>query len=139
MNTTAILDEHANAIGDRGADGGGPALRRARRWPASADAVRPRPERARVRQRTIGRVAGVLFSLAALYSLATIQMVTHVSPSFAFTVVVGVALASGITFAVLPWERLPRAWLHAIPAIATVEVTLAVWAAGVHGGIYATY
>lgn len=139
MNTNAILDEHANAIGDRGADGGGPALRRARRWPASADAVRPRPERAHARQRTIGRVAGVLFSPRGAVFAGDHPDGDPCEPFL--------RLYRG------GWRR-ARIGDHfrgaALGATAaglaardssdrTVEVTLAVWAAGVHGGIYATY
>jgi diguanylate cyclase (GGDEF)-like protein len=38
-----------------------------------------------------------------------------------------------------PWERIAARWLHAIPLLATVEVALGVYFAGVYGDIAANY
>lgn len=88
---------------------------------------------------TVGRVAGVVISLAALTAFAAAGIVRHPSASPWFYVVAAVALCSGIACVLIPWDRISARWLHAVPVLATVEVALGVHLAGVYGDIAANY
>jgi hypothetical protein len=81
----------------------------------------------------------LLFSLGALSALATMPMLTDPRLPSSFDLMVALALASGVACALIPWNVLSPRWLHAVPMVRTVEVALAVWAAGSHGSIYGIY
>src|SRR6202035_5503209 len=49
------------------------------------------------------------------------------------------AVCTGIAFVLLRWDRVPAAWLHAVPVLATIEVALGVRFAGVYGDIATNY
>jgi len=90
-------------------------------------------------RRIVGRVAGVVISLGALMALVAAAIVRHPSVSPSFYVVAIVALCSGVACCLIPWDELPARALHAIPVIATIEVTLGVHLAGVYADIAANY
>lgn len=102
-------------------------------------AARPSVGQAGARRRFVGRVAGLLFSLGALSAVATMPLLADPGLSSSFELVIALALASGAACALIPWNVMSPRFLHAVPMIGTIEVALAVWAAGSPGSIYGIY
>jgi diguanylate cyclase (GGDEF)-like protein len=96
-------------------------------------------EYAAERRATIGRLAGLLFAVGALSSLATNQMFTNprVGPQARWIDLL--AFVSGIVCLGIPWRRVTERCFHLLPIAGTLEVALSVWGIGVHGGVYSWY
>jgi diguanylate cyclase (GGDEF)-like protein len=96
-------------------------------------------EYAAERRATIGRLAGLLFAVGALSSLATNEMFTNPRVGSAARWIDLLAFVSGIVCLAIPWRRVPEGWFHLLPIAGTLEVALSVWGIGVHGGVYSWY
>jgi len=86
------------------------------------------------RRRRYGRVAGVLFVVAALATLPA-ALEFGQSSRVAIYVTTLVAVCSGLICLVLPWERLPSFSLHVIPIVAGLEVSAVIQATDPAGGV----
>ena len=86
------------------------------------------------RRRRYGRVAGVLFVVAALATLPA-ALEFGQSSRVAIYVTTLVAVCSGLICLVLPWERLPSYSLHVLPIVAGLEVSAVIRATDPAGGV----
>ena len=94
-------------------------------------------ERADIARRiVIGRLAGVLFVVGALASIPANLLFRHPQAGTINQVLVALALVSGIGCLLAPWDRIGATVFHAVPAVASAEVALTVWAVGRHGPVY---
>jgi diguanylate cyclase (GGDEF)-like protein len=91
------------------------------------------------RRATIGRLAGLLFAVGAVSSLATNQMFTNPRVGTQARWIDLLAFVSGIVCLGIPWRHVPERWFHLLPIAGTLEVGLSVWGIGVHGGVYSWY
>jgi diguanylate cyclase (GGDEF)-like protein len=88
------------------------------------------------RRRSIGRLGGMLFVAGAL--LSTLSALTLDSqPRPWILVILALAGLTGIVSFLLPWDRFSPRWLHAMPVIATLEITVGLRNAGAGGDVYA--
>ena len=88
------------------------------------------------RRTIIGRLAGVLFIVGALASIPANLLFRHPSVGTLNNVLVALALVSGLGCLLAPWERIPARVFHLVPATASIEVAVTVWAVGRHGPVY---
>ena len=91
------------------------------------------------RRALIGRLAGALFSVGAIASVFANVFFTDPPVYDRAHAVNLLAFVSGVVCFLVPWRRIGARWFHLVPAVAAAEVALAVWAIGVHGGVYAWY
>ncbi|MGO9787943.1 MAG: hypothetical protein ACLP8S_00060 [Solirubrobacteraceae bacterium] len=107
--------------------------------PCSARPARTCPPGSPDERRAGDRVAGIIISLGVLVALAAAPLVSHPSVPASFRLLATGALCSGVGCIVIPWDRLSPWWLQPIPVLATTEVALGVWLAGVYGNIASSY
>lgn len=88
------------------------------------------------RRTVIGRLAGLLFIVGALASIPANLLFRHPSVGLLNHVLVAIALVSGLGCLLAPWDRIPAWVFHGVPAVASAEVAVTVWAVGRHGPIY---
>lgn len=96
-------------------------------WPASEDE--------RDRRRSIGLLAGALFCAGAALSVVGNLLLESPLPSWLY-LLTGVGLLSGLVCFVIPWRRISSRWIHVVAVVATLEVSIAVWATGIQGGLF---
>jgi diguanylate cyclase (GGDEF)-like protein len=108
------------------------AAERLREGPVSATEI----VRAARRRAAAGRSAGVLFVAGSLGLVPSTFWLTPRPPVWVYLLTL-LGVVSGVVCLRLPWGRLSPRWLDALPAVATVEVSLLVWAVGSSGVIYA--
>jgi len=92
-----------------------------------------------MRERMLGRCAGVLFFAAALASLPANLLLSNPEPVWWVHLLNLMGFVSGAACWFIPWHRLPRGVMHALPVVGTAEVVLTVKALDVHGEIYLWY
>jgi diguanylate cyclase (GGDEF)-like protein len=78
-------------------------------------------------------------SLGALTALAAASLVSHPGAPLSFYILNVVSLLTGIACVLMPWGGISAGWLHVVPVVAIVEVTLGVRLAGPYGDIAADY
>jgi diguanylate cyclase (GGDEF)-like protein len=81
------------------------------------------------------RVAGVLFCIGAVLSAIGTLTLDTPAPGWVLALLALVFL-TGVICLSISWERISPLWLHAVPAIATVEITACVWGLGADGAAY---
>jgi diguanylate cyclase (GGDEF)-like protein len=87
---------------------------------------------ARPRGRALG---GLLFcACALLLALGTLTLERR-PPAWVFAVI-ALGVVTGIACVLIPWERIPSLWLHAVPVVAAFELTAVVWGMGSDGMPY---
>ena len=91
------------------------------------------------RRRENGRIAGMLFAVGSVASVPANQLFENPpAPSYA-PLVSALGFLTGVICFFVPWHRLPAAWFHVVPVVATLEVALSVASAGDHGSVYSWY
>jgi diguanylate cyclase (GGDEF)-like protein len=92
-------------------------------------------EQARRRhQRALGQMAAWVFLAGTLVAVGG-EVVLGASTGATTALLALLGLASATLCFVVPWDRLAPDWLHLMPALATVEVTVWALAAGRHGSV----
>jgi diguanylate cyclase (GGDEF)-like protein len=86
-------------------------------------------------RRTIGRIAGILFSAGALATVPAYRLMQDPTPPAVANVLTFLAFISGLTCFLVPWDRMRPAWFHLVPALGTVEIALSVWLLREHGSV----
>lgn len=84
----------------------------------------------------IGRLGGILFCATAAIALPSLMTLDPAPPDWVFTMVV-LAVIAGLACLWTEWDRLPAAWLHAIPLTSTFLVTALIAGTHARGGLYA--
>jgi diguanylate cyclase (GGDEF)-like protein len=107
--------------------------------PGVAPIASANADRLAAQRRAVGRIGGWVIALGALATFGATRIVSHPGVTTSFDVITLVALCSGITCLIVPWNVLSAHWLHVIPLVATVEVALGVRFAGPYGALAATY
>jgi diguanylate cyclase (GGDEF)-like protein len=83
-----------------------------------------------------GRIAGMLFSVAAVTTIPVNQLLVRPAVDGRVHELTAMALATGLVCLVVRWDRLPAGWLHVVPLLASVEVVLTMWGVGPHARVY---
>jgi diguanylate cyclase (GGDEF)-like protein len=88
------------------------------------------------RRRTAGRLAGALYLVGALTLLPS-TLLLEPQPDLEVYLLTVIATASGCASLAAPWDRLPRAALHAPGILASIQVGLVIALLGEESRIYA--
>jgi diguanylate cyclase (GGDEF)-like protein len=86
------------------------------------------------RQRSLGRLAGLLFCFGALLSVPSALTLDPGPPAWVY-VLIALAFLAGIACFLVPWDRIAPEWFHLVPVVATLAVTAGVWGSQVQGSL----
>ena len=90
-------------------------------------------------RRTVGRAAGLVITVASLATLGTVQLPGGLPVPVWFDLLVAVSAITGAVCVLVPWDRISVAWLHLLPALATVQIAVGIRVLGAYGDIASNY
>jgi diguanylate cyclase (GGDEF)-like protein len=112
--------------------------RRARDRSSALATPRPLSTGRGAQRRSLGRLAGIMFITGSLFALPA-DRVAHAPDLLSVVLLTAMGIVTGAVCLALPWERLSERWLHAVAALATLEITTSVVVDGAHGTMLAGF
>jgi diguanylate cyclase (GGDEF)-like protein len=89
-------------------------------------------------QRTLGRMAGVLYLLGGVLALPADLVMGAPSPR-AVVLLTLMGVLTGVACLLIPWDRISPRWLELTAALATVEVTVSVVSVGRYATVLTSF
>ena len=89
-------------------------------------------------QVVVGRMAMILFTVGSVLAIPADLVMGAPSP-LAVVLLTLMGLISGAVCYVVPWSRISPVWLHVLAVVATVEVTVSVFAIGSHASVLTSF
>jgi diguanylate cyclase (GGDEF)-like protein len=87
------------------------------------------------RRRGLGRLGGLLFCFGAIITLPS-AVALDGAPRGPLYALVALALVAGVVCFAVPWDRIASGWLHAVPVVAALAVTIGVFDADTRGIVH---
>ena len=109
------------------------------RLPAAAPEQDVKDDTDAQRRRSVGRIAGILFSAGAVASVPANQLFTDPPAPEYVHLITALAFVSGLVCFAIPWDRISERWFQLIPVIANLEVALTVWSVRPHTETYSWF
>jgi diguanylate cyclase (GGDEF)-like protein len=89
-------------------------------------------------QVVVGRMAMILFTVGSVLAIPADLVMGAPSP-LAVVLLTLMGLSSGAVCYFVPWSRISPVWLHVLAVVATVEVTVSVFAIGSHASVLTSF